>query len=120
MVKGATGSAMNVRTLLCCLLLAAMLLGCGKPVPPEKADFVGEWKAPGMHLLLLQDGSVQYNRIKSGVTTSVSGPLQGFEGDNFVVGVGLWRTTFVVSKPPYRDGAVWKMVVDGVELTRSN
>ena len=73
-----------------------------------------------MYLLLLQDGSVQYNRIKSGATTSVNGPLQGFEGDNFVVGVGLMKTTFVVSKPPYQDGGTWKMVVDGVELTKSN
>ena len=47
---------------------------------------------------------MQYNRIKSGVTTSVNGPLQSFEGDNFVVGVGLMKTTFVVSKPPYQDG----------------
>ena len=81
---------------------------------------MGEWKAPGMYLLLLQDGSVEYKRIKSGVTTSVNGPLHSFEGDNFLVGIGLWKTTFVVSKPPYQDGGAWKMVVDGVELTKSN
>ena len=110
---------MNVRSYLYALVLALLLFGCGEPVPPEKAAYVGEWKAPGMYLLLLQDGSVQYKRIKAGVTTSVSGPLQGFEGDNFAVGIGLMKTTFVVSKPPYQDGAVWKMVVDGVELTKS-
>lgn len=111
--------AMKVARFASAWLLAIALSACGKPVPPEKAAYVGEWKAPGMYLLLLQDGSVDYKRIKSGVTTSVSGPLQGFEGDNFVVGIGLMKTTFVVSKPPYQDGTVWKMVVDGVELTRS-
>src|SRR5687767_13999210 len=111
---------MNMRKYLYAIVLAAVLFGCGKPVPPEKAAYVGEWKAPGMHLLLLQDGSVEYKRIKSGMSTSVNGPLQGFEGDNFVVGVGLMKTTFVVSKPPYQDGGTWKMVVDGVELTKSN
>lgn len=111
---------MKIRRFFYVLALALMLLGCGKPVPPEKAAFVGEWKAPGMYLLLLQDGSVQYNRIKSGATTSVNGPLQGFEGDNFVVGVGMMKTTFEVSKPPYQEGGTWKMVVDGVELTKSN
>lgn len=105
---------------VCAILLAGMLAGCGKPVPPEKAAYVGEWKSPGMYLLLLQDGSVQYNRIKSGVTTSVNGPLHSFEGDNFLVGIGAWKTTFVVSKPPYEEGGTWKMVVDGVELTKSN
>ena len=44
---------------------------------------------------------------------------QLFDGDNFSAGVGFLRTTFVVSKPPYREGALWKMVVDGVELTRA-
>jgi hypothetical protein len=29
-------------------------------------------------------------------------------------------TTFVVSKPPYQDGDHWKMVVDGVELTKAS
>ena len=111
---------MLIRRCLYTMLLAAMLFGCGKPVPPEKADYVGEWKAPGMYLLLLQDGSVQYNRIKSGATTSVNGPLQGFEGDNFVVGVGFMKTTFAVSKPPYQESGRWKMVVDGVELTKGN
>lgn len=97
-----------------------MLMGCGKPVPPDKAAFVGEWKAPGMYLLLTQDGSVRYERLKAGVSTSLSGPLQGFEGDNFVAGVGFMKSTFVVTTPPFQDGATWKMVVDGVEVTRSN
>ena len=47
-------------------------------------------------------------------------PLQRFEGDNFVVGVGPMSTVFTVSKPPYHDGRDWKMVVDGVELTRTS
>lgn len=34
-------------------------------------------------------------------------PLKTFKGDDFVVAAG-----------PHRDGAAWKMTVDGVELTR--
>ena len=111
---------MNLCKYFCCVVLAVMLAACGKPVPPEKAAYVGEWRAPGMYLLLTQDGSVKYERLKAGASTSVTGPLKDFEGDNFVVGVGLMTTTFVVSKPPYQAGGRWKMVVDGVELTKSN
>jgi len=95
-------------------------VGCGKPVPPEKAAYVGEWQHPTMYLLLTQDGSVRYKRIQGGATTSVEAPLKGFQGNNFEVGIGPMSTTFVVTKPPYDDGGKWKMVVDGVELVRTS
>lgn len=72
-----------------------------------------------MYLLITQDGSVRYKRLKGGATTSVEGPLKGFDGDNFDVGIWKMSTTFVVTRPPYEDKGQWKMVVDGVELTRT-
>ena len=37
-----------------------LLTACAIPMPPEKAAYVGEWKAPGMSLLILADGSIVY------------------------------------------------------------
>ena len=71
-----------------------------------------------MYLLILKDGSVEYKRLKGGMTTSVSGPLKEFRGNDFVVGFAFFTTTFVVSKPPSENNGVWKMTVDGVELIR--
>ncbi|NRF71859.1 hypothetical protein HLB44_33220 [Aquincola sp. S2] len=102
-------------------LLALGLIGCGQPVPPDKAAYVGEWQDKTMYLLITQDGSVRYKRLRAGASTSVQGPLQGFEGPHFKVGIGPMSTTFVVSKPPYRDEEnQWKMVVDDVVLTKSD
>ena len=101
------------------LALTLFLVGCGQPVPPEKASYVGLWQAPQMVLLITQDGSVKYERIEAGVTKSVSGPLKGFSGNNFDVGLGPFSTTFVVAVPPHQDGEVTKMTVDGVELTKA-
>ena len=109
---------MNYKKLFLLVIFVLALAGCGQPVPPEKSAYVGEWKAPDMQLLITQDGSVKYERLKGDVTTSVSGPLQKFEGNNFSVGISFMSTTFVVSKPPYQDGNAWKMVVDDVELTK--
>jgi hypothetical protein len=95
------------------------LLGCGQPVPAEKAAYVGEWKEKNMVLSITQEGSVRYKRVKGNTTTSVDGQLKRFEGNNFEVGIGPMTTMFVVSKAPYQDGKSWKMTVDGVELTRS-
>lgn len=111
---------MKKQTLLTLLLISVLTLSaCGKPVPQEKSAYVGEWRSQTMALLITQDGSVVYKRIKGGATTSINGPLRRFESDNFVVGIPLISTTFAVSKPPYQDAGKWKMVVDGVELTKA-
>jgi hypothetical protein len=101
------------------LVLAAASLGCGKPVPPDKIEYVGEWSSPEMYLLITADGSVRYQRLKGGMETSITGPLRGFEGNDFIVGLPLLSATFDVSTPPYEENGTWKIVVDGVLLERS-
>ncbi len=100
------------------LLLTLFLSGCGTPVPADKADYVGVWRSPEMHLSITQDGNIDYERHRGSAETSINGPLQQFQGDDFSVGFLFISTTFVVSKPPYQEGDRWKMVVDGVELTK--
>ena len=97
-----------------CLLLAA----CAKPLPPDKAAYAGEWDAPTMTLLITPSGSVAYKRVEGNRSTSISAPLKAFVGNDFVIGVGPLDTTFKVSMPPHQDQGQWKMIVDGVELTR--
>jgi hypothetical protein len=100
-------------------LLCALLGACGQPVPAEKAAYLGEWHTTTMYLLITADGSVRYKRLRGGATTSIDGPLKGFAGNDFEVGVGPLSTTFIVSEPPHLDAGEWKMTVDGVELTRT-
>jgi hypothetical protein len=98
-------------------LLAACDLS-GDPVPEDKAAYIGEWEAVGFDLVITADGGVAYERTSGGGSSSVNGPIQEFDGDDFSVGVWFISTTFEVSTPPYLEDGVWKMVVDGVELTR--
>ena len=111
---------MNIRNILILTLLAFSLYACSKPVPPEKSDYVGAWREKNMNLLINQDGSVQYERKKGNETTTINAPIKKFDGDNIEVGIGPASTVFIVSKPPYQDGNAWKMVVDGVELTKTS
>ena len=54
-------------------------------------------------------------------TKSISGAkISKFDGDDFEVKVLLMSTSFKVSKPPHQEGDTWKMVVDGVELSRKD
>ena len=109
---------MHPRRLGLVFLMALLLAACGVPVRADKIDYVGEWTAPGMYLLITQDGSIAYYRLKRGASTEIEGPLKGFDGDDFIAGFGPFVTTFEVSSPPHQDGDHWLMTVDGVELTR--
>jgi hypothetical protein len=102
------------------LCTAITLAACGKPLPADKAAYAGLWQSPEMSLLITPDGSVKYERLEGGATKSVSGPLQGFEGPNFSVGIGPMSTTFVVAAAPQTQGDKTTMTVDGVVLTRQD
>lgn len=107
-------------TLAALLLSAGLLLaGCSEPIPPEKVAYAGEWRGENVELVITLEGAVQYERRSGASKVSVNAPIQRFEGDNFVVGVGPFNTTFVVSKPPHLVDGQYRMVVDGVELTRT-
>ena len=105
-------------TRIAAALLVSLLVACAEPLPADKAAYAGNWRAQGMSLLITKDGEVEYRRKTSGGNNMIKAPIKRFEGNNFVVGVGPFSTTFVVSKPPHLDDGVWKMTVDGVELVR--
>ena len=102
------------------ILVTVLLAGCAEPLPDDRLDYAGVWQSQQMLLMIGADGSVSYKRQKGGVSTSVDGPLKEFNGDDFVVGIWFMTTTFEVTVPPWEDNGVWKMTVDGVELTRAN
>ncbi|TDR40101.1 hypothetical protein DFR29_114153 [Tahibacter aquaticus] len=108
------------RLRLLSIVLVALLSACSAPLPPERADYAGLWRAGDTTILITPTGRVEYVvRRGNGFSKSIKAPLQRFEGDSFVVGLGPMSTTFIVTQPPHRDQGVWKMTVDGVELVRS-
>lgn len=106
------------------LILAAGLFtsagALADPVPADKLAYVGTWTGKDMRLSLSRDGKIAYKRDQEKKKVDLSIELLGFKGNDFDAGFGFMRSTFVVSKPPHRDGKVWKMTVDGVELTRED
>lgn len=99
-------------------LLVAACGGSNQPVSvPE--EYVGEWTAPGITLVLTEYGEIHYSRFRdAGSTVSVTGPLRSFDSKRFSTGWGLLSTTFHIDAPPYQDGLVWRMKIDGIELVR--
>lgn len=92
-------------------------------LPKDKQNYVGVWeserKSPTyMYLSISSNGQVSYKRVDSGKSNSLTAPIVEWKGRNFKVGVLSVTTEFVVRKAPYKSGGKWRMVVDGVELTR--
>lgn len=103
---------------LAALAVAALLIACGEPLPTDKSAYEGEWRGPNVRLLITREGNVEYERNEGKKKISINAPIKEFDGNNFSVGMGMFSTTFVVSKPPHQDRGVWKMTVDGVELVK--
>ncbi|MEI8665125.1 hypothetical protein P4S81_09780 [Pseudoalteromonas sp. B28] len=108
-----------MKSLIVILFSVFTLLGCSKPLPENKLPYVGEWQSKEMYLLILADGTVSYKRLKNGGSTSINAPLKEFVGDDFIVGLAFFTTTFDVTKAPYQEEGKWFMIVDGVILSKS-
>jgi len=107
-----------VSTLLLAAGICISSAALAGPVPADKMAYVGAWKGKDMQLALSKEGKIKYKRDQEKKKVDLSIDLLGFNGNNFDAGWGFVRSTFVVGKPPHRDGMLWKMTVDGVELTR--
>jgi hypothetical protein len=95
------------------------------PIPADKKDYIGDWNGQfqggTLRLSITPDGTVNYERKEGSTSKSISnGTIKKFDGNDFEVEAFIVSTTFKVEKPPYRDGAVWKMIVDGVEVSRKD
>ena len=100
-------------------MAAVTALACSDPLPPSKHDYAGVWAGPGVTLEIEVDGSIHYKRSEGSTKIEINAPITEFQGDDFVVGMWKFKTTFQVSSPPHWDGNSWTMVVDGRRLTRS-
>ncbi|HSX62748.1 MAG TPA: hypothetical protein VLF18_21405 [Tahibacter sp.] len=113
---------MTARTGFVCAVAAVLLLlaGCSTPLPPERAAYAGVWRNGATMLAISPQGRVIYRVERgNGFRKSIEAPIQRFEGDNVVIGLGPISTTFVVSAlPKQQPEGHWTMTVDGVELTR--
>lgn len=109
------------RALAAALLLMwlALLAGCERPVPEAYRDYVGHWRGEGMLLVISEHGHGDYERVEGRSRTSIEGPVHGFDGRAFRIGLGPLSAGFEVQRPPHLDdGGRWRMNVDGVELIR--
>lgn len=101
---------------------ALLLAACAKPLPVDKAAYAGQWQDDqqdvDVRLWITKEGSLKYTWSKPGLNKNLEAPIQEFQGNNFVAGIGPLKTTFTVSEPPHRVGDHWTMVVDGVRLNR--
>ncbi len=91
----------------------------GIALPEDKLSYAGAWNGDHRYLLIEPSGKVFYKRMGATNVSLDNLPIQKFEGDDFVVGVFFWGTTFKVSAVPHMVDGAWHMTVDGVDLKRN-
>ncbi len=98
---------------------AAALSGCGlDALPDDKADYAGSWTGETIELQIGSDASVDYQRNTMESSSSISGKIQRFEGDDFVV-YAVFNFSFDVGETPHEDAeGVLRMTVNGEELSQ--
>ena len=102
------------------IIALLFLAACGEPVPPEKSSYVGTWQGDDLHLEIIREGSINYEDTRDGRLKISGAPLKEFNEEGLDVGVGFISMTVNVDEPPFQEGDQWKMVVDGVTLTRAS
>jgi hypothetical protein len=111
---------MTRRIRACTIGASLALAACtAKPLPADKAEYAGRWRGPGVTLEITPEGHAHYDRAEGKGRVQIDGPIKGFDGDDFVVGVMVVTTSFDVTVPPTEANGVWTMTVDGVVLTRA-
>lgn len=104
------------------LLILTYITSCGlkgSGIPEDKKDYIGTWTNDKVSLTISESGRVDYKKQSSAATsTSVNGPIQKFEGNNFIVGALGINTTFVVTSLPHQEAGVIKMTIDDEELVK--
>ena len=100
------------------LLALLLLAACSRPLPPEYADYAGHWRGEGVLLVIRKDGHADYEHVQDGVRTSIEGPVHGFDGRSFRIGLGPLGARFEVQEPPHLEDGRWRMTVDGRPLWR--
>ncbi len=93
-------------------MLAVSACSDPAPLPADKADYAGMWEGDGVRIEITQAARVSYDRRKGAGNEHIEGPIAGWRGDSFVVGVMTQKTTFEVSRPPTEDGGTWTMIVN--------
>ncbi len=112
----------NILRLFFIFNLVLLLSGCFgiKEIPENKKNYIGTWRGEFIVLTITPDAHVEYRYKKGNVSKSISGPISGFEGDDFKVGIFGLNTIFKVKTIPFYEKGEWKMVVDDQLVTRKD
>lgn len=100
------------------LALPALLVACVEitATPESASTYQGEWSGPGV-TLSIRARRIVYRRTGGAFgATLVEDEFRGLSGNDVIYGKKNNRIR--VDVPPHRDGAFWKMTVEGVEVQR--
>ena len=100
-------------------LLCVLLVGCSPdPIPQDQMVYVGVWQGGNVFLEIDADGNASYAKLMEGASETVDAPVKQIGDGKIVIGYLFVTKTLELTKPPYEEDDEWKMIIDGVTLTK--
>lgn len=101
------------------IFLSLLLFGCSPdPIPQDQTIYVGVWQGGNVFLEIMEDGNASYAKVQDGATETVDSPVKQIGDGKIVIGFLFFTKTLELTKPPYEEDGEWKMIIDGVTLTK--
>ena len=110
-----------LKTAFTAAAVTLLLSACAEPLPQDKRNYAGTWQNDdsSVQLTISADGRLSYSRQQFNSSTSISGPIKAFKGNQIQVGFGPFSSDFNVSEAPHLNSSgMWSMTVDGLYLNR--
>jgi hypothetical protein len=102
-----------------CLVIISVIFGCAPdPIPQDQKVYVGIWQGSNIFLEIDADGNASYAKVMEGASETVDSPVKKIGDGKIVIGYLFITKTLELTKPPFEEDGKWKMVIDGVTLTK--
>lgn len=118
----------NFITSLVAVFGLLIVLGCSglgdfaaqfQPVEPPSEEWVGQWTGSEFSLTISPNGEVTVNDRRGSAESVYNLPATLWEDDQVVLGANVLTKILSIDEPPYEADGEWRMVVEGVPMTRS-
>ena len=101
------------------VIISLFLISCSAdPLPQDQKVYAGVWQGGNVFLEIKEDGNASYAKVQDGASETIDAPVKQIGDGKIIIGYLFITKTLELTKAPYQEEDEWKMIIDGVTLTK--